>query len=211
MRTKTSILIMTVMIIMSFVGVAGAANYGVAAGNYETNYSAHGTYGYNYVMASPNVSQLHVSSIYVTTSDRDDFAETGWVICPPRKINTSSFFSAWADNGTYSDIIWGDAPDNSNHIYKVQNLIGTDKWRFYVDGTQKLQRTYSSSFRVGTSICSSERNDTQNDTNYSHFWNMRYKNANDNWCDWNDLRGYFDNDPNYYLVKKSNTSCYMQQ
>lgn len=212
MRRKISILLLTMTLMLSLTGIASAAIYGVAAGNYDNQtYSAHGTYGYNYVMANPSVTSLHVSSLYVIAAAGVDsyMAETGWVISPLRNINTTHFFSAWVDNGTYGDRIWDQAPSNSNHSYKVQNLMGTNKWRFYVDGTQKLERTYSSGFRNGAPVCSSERNE-QSDTNYSHFWSLRYKNSSDTWADWYDLRLYMDNDPDYRLVKNSNTSCYMQ-
>jgi len=207
---KTSILIISIMLIGSLTGIASAAVYSVAANNYDNGtYSAHGTYGYNYVMDSPAVTSLHVSSIYVKSSNTNNMAEAGWVIAPNRNIDTTHFFSAWVDNGAYNDIIWEEAPSGTNHNYKVQNLIGTNKWRFYVDGTQKLERTYSSGFQYGASICSSERNESS-DTNYSHFWSLRYKNSSDTWSNWYDLRELLDNDQDYRLVINSDTSCYMQ-
>lgn len=213
MRRKTSILIVSIIFILSLAGTASAVNYAVVAENYDgETYSAYGTYGYNYVMASPQVTSLHVSSIYVVSEDGvwDNMAEAGWVVCPPRNFDTPYFFSAVAINGYYTDYFWGEAPLDSNHCYKIQNLIGTNKWRFYVDGTQKLQIAYSSNFQHGLSVCSSEREES-GDTNYSHFWSLRYKNGSDTWFNWYDLRQHQDNDPNYYLVKSSNTSCYMQR
>jgi len=59
-------------------------------------------------------------------------------------------------------------------------------------------------------VCSSERNTTSGDTNYSHFWDLKQMNSSGAWSYWSDLHQYMDNDPNYYLNKISNTECYMQ-
>ena len=154
----------------------------------------------------------HVSSIYVIDSRGTGYnhAETGWAKSPPEGWTNPSFFVAWVDNGTYGVSLIGDAPLDSNHNYKVQNVLGTNKWRYYVDGTQKLERTYSTSYRCGMTVCSSERNTTSGDTNYSHFWALRWMNSSGTWSNWSDLRQFMDNDPDYDLNKISNTECFME-
>lgn len=189
-----------------------AATYSVAAGNYTTGYANYGTYGCNYVMSNPTVSQVHVSSIYVIDSRGTSYnmAEAGWVKCPPNGATSPTFFAAWVDNGTYGEYNIGSAPQGTNHGYKVLNVIGNNKWRYYVDGVQKKERTYSTLFRNGSTVCSSERNSLTGDTNYSHFWSLRCMNSQGTWSDWSDLTLFGDNDPNYSLTTISDTECYMQ-
>ena len=57
LRRKTSILIICFMMLLAYPCVAFAANYGVAALNYASSIINYGTYGANYVMAAPIVSQ----------------------------------------------------------------------------------------------------------------------------------------------------------
>lgn len=81
--------------------------------------------------------------------------------------------------------------------------------KVYVDGTLKKEKTYYN-YQRGVAVCSSERNSTS-DTNYSHFWSLKWMNSSETWPYWSDLQVLGDNDPDYYLSKISNTECYMHR
>jgi len=137
-------------------------------------------------------------------------AEVGWAKSPPRGWTNPRFFVAYVDNGTYGEYSVGNAPLDSNHNYKVHNVLGTNVWKFYVDGTKKYERAYDN-YQKGVTMCSSERDSISGDTNYSHFWSLKWMNSSGTWSYWSDLGRYIDNDPDYYLNEISNTECYMQQ
>jgi len=211
MNNKKRILlsfIMAVFLLITFPAFAVAMQYGVAAGNYSSGENAYGTYGYNYVQSNiPTITSGHVSSIYVLDPPITNHREVGWVKLVDWE--NPKFFAAWTDNGIYGQQLFNDASPNSNHSYKVQNILGTKDWQFYVDGTLKLSKTnFTQTWTHGISVCSSERNDL-GDTNYSHFWSLKYMNSNGTLYSWTDLRPGTDNDPEYYLEKYSDTECYM--
>lgn len=109
--------------VFSTVSLAKAALYYVTAkDNSSLGLSAYGTNGYNYVMSSPTIRQLHVSSLYVY-KDRSDFAEVGW--CWHLGMYRPNFFGAYKKNGTYREIHFDQAPPGTNHYYTVRNVSGT--------------------------------------------------------------------------------------
>lgn len=198
---------LSLVILSIYPAVAHAARmtYGVAGGeNSFLGSVACGTQGSNYVMQNPTITSGHVSSMYVydNDTDGDNFIEVGWV-----KLNgwsSPKFFAAWSSNGNYNQEYLGTA-SSGNHSYKVELVNGV--WYWYVDGTLKNQELVGN-YTSGVSMASSERN-ASGDTNYSHFWGMKFK-YNSTWYNWTNLNQCMDNDPDYYLNKINNTECYMQ-
>lgn len=207
-RKSKYLIILIVVSLFSFSSVALASTYGVmAVDNSALGIAAYGTNGYNYVMSSPTISAMHVSSLYVQTSG--NMAEVGWhATAGYPYYKRPYFFAAWVKNGYYNDYDIALAPAGTNHSYTVRNITGTNTWIWYVDGVSKLTKTLS--FQKGYSEASSER-DSLGDTNYSHFWSLRKRNSVGNWYAWTNLIQIYDNDPDYYLRKISNTACYMQR
>ncbi|MGE5397627.1 MAG: hypothetical protein ACM3MK_08880 [Chitinophagales bacterium] len=214
LRWYSSVFIVCVALLVSFSGTAYAALYGVAAKNQASapnlNY---GTYGYNYVMSSPDVVNLHVSSIYVIdpAGAGENHVEVGWVIAPPapRYLTSPHFFTARIQDTSYDETIFDEAEYDSSHCYKI--WYNGVKWKLYIDGTLIESRVFTNDFCCGNTVCSSERNDIYNDTNYSHFWNLRWYSPDTGWHNWTKMREYMDNDPDYELIRnQNNRSCSMQ-
>ena len=204
----SKVLATLLIFLLIFPAVAFGAKYGVMAYDKAKGKTAYGTYGYNYVMKSPKITSMHVSSLYVRTSTGwSPMAEIGWYAAtwyPSYK--KPWFFLAWIKNGEYNTIDLGPAPPGTKHKYKVENWKRTGVWKWYIDGDPV--GSHFLDFSKGFSVASSERN-ILNETNYSHFWNLRYKSWNGRWYNWKDLREFYDNDPGYKLKKFSNTRCQM--
>ncbi|MEW6172735.1 MAG: hypothetical protein AB1510_06650 [Bacillota bacterium] len=199
---KVYLVLVSIIVLVSLPGIA-YASYSVAAKDAETQEWSYGTFGWNYVMATPTITSQHVSSLYVLW-DFYNAAEVGWY----REAGASSarFFAAWMDNGWYSEVDLGNAPAGTNHYYTVRNVTGTTNWRFYVDGVFKYEKLLH--FERGTSLASSERN-RLDETNYSHFWGLETRTYDGIWDDWFSLVEFLDSDPGYRLKPITNTECEM--
>lgn len=207
----TCILVITAVLLTVSPITALAANYGVAGGDYATRNNSYGTSGSNYVMSAPALADFHVNSVYVMDSNNPiiNHAEVGWVWMDGDTYPYN--FAAWYDNGYYGAVGLADiTTPGTNHTFRVKNVLNTNRWNYYYDGTQVYWRTYSTAYRKGNSVCSAERN-ALGDSNYGHFWGLSQMNSGGTWSNWTNLVNFVDNDPNYYLNKISNTECYMQQ
>ncbi|PKM44562.1 MAG: hypothetical protein CVV03_07665 [Firmicutes bacterium HGW-Firmicutes-8] len=199
------IVLITMIALLIFPTWSYAALMGVMGWDSSHSGTAYGTFGYNYVMAAPNVDSMHVSSIYVR-SGNTHMCEAGWFASSD---DIPKFFNAWMINGIYSERIWENAPKDSNHRYQVENTIGTNWWKIYIDGVNKFTVNMNG-WTHGDSVGTSERNLTT-DTNYSHFWSMKYKNSSGTFNSWQTGSQYYDNDPGYKYSKTSNTEFYVVQ
>lgn len=185
-----------------------AALYSVVA-NDDTSIgkNAWGVSGSNYIMTSPTIKKLHVSSIYVFKNPTGDYwAEVGW--CWHSNYNNPRYFGAYCKRGLSYEVHFGDAPKNSNHSYSVEYVNLINKWRWKVDGSTKMEQGLEG-WCAGYALASSERNDS-GETNYSHFWNLKKRDSSGNWSNWSALKQYKDNDPSYYLKRVTDSECYMQ-
>lgn len=199
-------ILLTIVLMFSVVNFAHAALYYVTAyDNSSLGLAAYGTNGYNYVMSSATIYSLHVSSLYVY-KDAYNFAEVGW--CWHVGMASPNSFRAYKKAGYYAEKHFSLAPKGTNHYYTVRNVSGTTKWRWYVDGTYQNWE-FDLGFNKGMSLVSSERNNGD-ETNYSHFWNLRKRDSAGNWYYWTNLQEHEDKDPEYRLNIISNTECYVQ-
>ena len=193
------------LILLNCLRAEAALYYVTACDNTSLGTNAYGPNGYNYVMKNPVITKLHVSSLYVYKNSYY-MAEVGW--CWHVGFASPNYFAAWKTNGYYYEKHFSLASPGTNHYYTVRNVSGTTKWRWYVDGVyQNLEVDLG--FQKGISLVSSERN-SGDETNYSHFWNLRKRDSAGNWYYWSNLQLREDNDPEYRLNKISNTECYVQ-
>jgi hypothetical protein len=162
-------------------------------------------------MKSPTIYDQHVSSLYVHNwSSPVYFAEVGWFANIPQSNRQPRFFCAWVINNTYYEKLLEYPTPGTNHYYTVRNVTGSNEWRWYVDGVLKHTVSSLGGFRKGYSIASSERGDLR-DTNYSHFWGLRYRDYIGTWYYFTNLQLLADTDPEYYFKKISNTEFYVQK
>ncbi len=210
---KQLVVLVTMFILLSFPTIAYALNYNVNAyNNSSLGLNSYGNYGQNYVMANPTITNCHVNSIFVHEEQtlNPNAVECGWYCKTVGGIRQQpKFFGVWTIEGVYHQTDFENASYDSNHSFEIQNVLGTNWWRWYIDGVQKLAIDMGG-WKYGTSRANSERQNL-NETNYAHFWNLRSKNSQGYYYDWSNLQKHaVSNDPQYILNKISNTECYVQ-
>ncbi len=200
MRIAGKVFLLTMIFLWLFPGLAFATrvDWDVVGGDSSSlGQNAYGTRGWNYVMNNPNIIRQHVSSMYVDNWNGANrfMVEVGWFANWTQSNGVPRFFLAWVNNNNYSESILEYPTPGTNHNYRLNYL--NSQWHWWIDDVRRRDGTVGA-FTHGLTTASSERDDSE-ETNYSHFWNMRKKDPGTNWYDWSSRYAVKDNDPSYYI------------
>lgn len=177
------------------------------------NGTHYGNGGHIYVNTSTVINSLH-DSLYRSLMlwyDGSNSVEIGWGAGPNNITGHSNptVFAFWINRGTPGQRAYKSLSENTNYLFRVENVGHIEIFRFYLDG-ESSPFAYSPTMKFDTAwpAPNSEHYNTC-DSLWTHMYGLSYFTGSGSWSSsYNDLECWY-NTSKWYLYKNSNSELHV--